>query len=214
MGYEVAVVGAAGNVGHEILNILSERTFPADKVEALASRKSIGQEEGYGEDRSLKARALEQYDFAGTDIAPFSAGAGVSREWAPKAAQTGCVVIDDASCFRMDPELPLVAPEVDGDALARRAKRNIIANPNCSTAQMVVALKPLHDDATIKRVVVASYQSVSGAGAAALDERFAQTKANYVNDPIGPVPIPDRAQAARQPARRGARRLTMPLAQS
>ena len=190
MGYKVAVVGATGNVGREILNILSERTFPADKVEALASRKSIGQMVGYGEDRSLKVSALEHYDFAGTDIALFSAGAGVSREWAPKAAKAGCVVIDNSSCFRMDPDVPLVVPEVNGDALARYAKRNIIANPNCSTAQMVVALKPLHDAATIKRVVVATYQSVSGAGAKAMDELFAQTKAIYVNDPIEPQMFP------------------------
>jgi aspartate-semialdehyde dehydrogenase len=187
MGYKVAVVGATGNVGREILNILSERTFPADEVVALASRKSIGQEVGYGEDKTLKVRALEQYDFAGTDIALFSAGSGVSREWAPKAAEAGCVVIDNSSCFRMDPDVPLVVPEVNAGALARYAKRNIIANPNCSTAQLVVALKPLHDAATIKRVVVATYQSVSGAGAAAMDELFGQTKAIYVNDPVEPA---------------------------
>jgi aspartate-semialdehyde dehydrogenase len=187
MGYKVAVVGATGNVGREILNILSERTFPADEVVALASRKSIGQEVGYGEDKTLKVQALEQYDFAGTDIALFSAGSGVSREWAPKAAEAGCVVIDNSSCFRMDPDVPLVVPEVNAGALARYAKRNIIANPNCSTAQLVVALKPLHDAATIKRVVVATYQSVSGAGAAAMDELFGQTKAIYVNDPVEPA---------------------------
>ncbi len=185
MGYKVAVVGATGNVGREMLNILAEREFPADEVVALASRRSIGTEVGFGE-ATLKARVLEQYDFAGTDIALFAAGSAVAKKWAPRAAERGTIVIDNSSYFRMEPDVPLVVPEVNAAALARYAKRNIVANPNCSTAQMVVALKPLHDLATIKRVVVATYQSVSGAGMAAMDELFNQTKAIYVNDPIAP----------------------------
>jgi aspartate-semialdehyde dehydrogenase len=183
MGYKVAVVGATGNVGREVLNILAEREFPADEVVALASRRSIGAEVGFGE-ATLKARDLEQYDFAGTDIALFAAGSAVARKWAPRAAERGAIVIDNSSYFRMEPDVPLVVPEVNAAALARYAKRNIVANPNCSTVQMVVALKPLHDLATIKRVVVATYQSVSGAGMAAMDQLFNQTKAVYVNDPI------------------------------
>ena len=185
MGYKVAVVGATGNVGREMLNILAEREFPADEVVALASRRSLGAEVGFGE-RTLKARDLAQYDFAGTDIALFAAGSAVAKKWAPRAAEQGAIVIDNSSYFRMEPDVPLVVPEVNAAALARYAKRNIVANPNCSTAQMVVALKPLHDLATIKRVVVATYQSVSGAGMAAMDELFNQTKAIYVNDPIDP----------------------------
>ncbi len=185
MGYKVAVVGATGNVGREMLNILAECEFPADEVVALASRRSIGAEVGFGE-ATLKARVLEQYDFAGTDIALFAAGSAVAKKWAPRAAEKGAIVIDNSSYFRMEPDVPLVVPEVNAAALARYAKRNIVANPNCSTAQMVVALKPLHDLATIKRVVVATYQSVSGAGMAAMDELFHQTKAVYVNDPIAP----------------------------
>ncbi len=185
MGYKVAVVGATGNVGREMLNILAEREFPADEVVALASRRSLGAEVGFGE-RTLKARDLAQYDFAGTDIALFAAGSAVAKKWAPRAAEQGAIVIDNSSYFRMEPDVPLVVPEVNAAALARYAKRNIVANPNCSTAQMVVALKPLHDLATIKRVVVATYQSVSGAGMAAMDELFHQTKAVYVNDPIAP----------------------------
>ncbi len=185
MGYTIAVVGATGTVGREMLNVLAERAFPADEVVALASRRSLGTEVSFGE-RTLKARALEHYDFSGADIAFFAAGASVAKEWAPKAAKAGCIVIDNSSHFRMDKDVPLVVPEVNAAALARYAKRNIIANPNCSTVQMVVALKPLHDEATIKRVVVATYQSVSGAGKAAMDELFHQTKAVYVNDPIEP----------------------------
>ncbi|MCZ6524262.1 MAG: aspartate-semialdehyde dehydrogenase [Alphaproteobacteria bacterium] len=185
MGYKVAVVGATGNVGREMLNILAEREFPADEVVALASRRSLGAAVGFGE-RTLKARDLAQYDFAGTDIALFAAGSGVAKMWAPRAAEQGAIVIDNSSYFRMEPDVPLVVPEVNAAALARYAKRNIVANPNCSTAQMVVALKPLHDLATIKRVVVATYQSVSGAGMAGMDELFHQTKAVYVNDAIEP----------------------------
>ena len=183
MGYKIAVVGATGNVGREMLNILAERAFPAEEVVALASRRSLGTDVGFG-DETLKVRALEEFNFGGTDIALFAAGAKVAKQWAPKAAKAGCVVIDNSSYFRMDPDVPLLVPEVNAPALARYTKRNIIANPNCSTAQLVVALKPLHDEATIKRVVVATYQSVSGAGKAAMDELFHQTKAIYVNDPI------------------------------
>ena len=185
MGYKIAVVGATGNVGREMLNIIDERQFPADEVVALASTRSVGKEAAFGEKR-LKVQALDQYDFSGTDIALFSAGSEVSREWAPKAAAAGCVVIDNASHFRMDPGVPLVVPEVNAEAVAGFSKKNIIANPNCSTAQMVVALKPLHDEAVIKRVVVATYQSASGAGKEAMDELFNQTRAVYVNDPITP----------------------------
>jgi aspartate-semialdehyde dehydrogenase len=183
MGYKVAVVGATGNVGHEMLNILAERKFPADEVVALASRRSQGTEVSFG-DKTLKVKALENYDFSDTDIALMSAGGSVAEEWAPKIAAQGCVVIDNSSKFRMDPDVPLVVPEVNADAIAGYTKKNIIANPNCSTAQMVVALKPLHEKATIKRVVVSTYQSVSGAGKAAMDELFTQTRAIYVNDPI------------------------------
>jgi aspartate-semialdehyde dehydrogenase len=184
MGYKVAVVGATGNVGREMLSILAEREFPADEVIPLASRRSQGREVSFGEDRVLKVRALETFDFGGTDIALFSAGASVAAEWAPRAAQAGAVVIDNSSKFRMDPDVPLVVPEVNSAALSRYAKKNIIANPNCSTAQLVVALKPLHDAATIKRVVVSTYQSVSGAGHEAMDELFTQTRAIFVNDPV------------------------------
>ncbi len=183
MGYKVAVVGATGNVGHEMLNILAERKFPADEVVALASRRSQGKEVSFG-DKTLKVKALENYDFSDTDIALMSAGGSVAEEWAPKIAAQGCVVIDNSSKFRMDPDVPLVVPEVNAEAIAGYTKKNIIANPNCSTAQMVVALKPLHEKATIKRVVVSTYQSVSGAGKAAMDELFTQTRAIYVNDPI------------------------------
>ncbi len=189
MGYKVAVVGATGNVGREMLNILEERQFPADEVVALASERSAGKDAAFG-DRTLKVQALDRYDFSGTDIALFSAGSSVSREWAPKVAAAGCVVIDNSSYFRMDPGVPLVVPEVNADAVAGFSKKNIIANPNCSTAQMVVALKPLHDEATIKRVVVATYQATSGAGKEAMDELFNQTRAVYVNDPIKPEVFP------------------------
>ncbi|MFQ5347589.1 MAG: aspartate-semialdehyde dehydrogenase [Rhodothalassiaceae bacterium] len=185
MSYHVAVVGATGLVGQEMLNILAERTFPVREVTALASRRSLGQEVHFGE-RSLRVKALDNFDFSDVDIAFFSAGGSVSAEYAPKAAAAGAVVIDNSSHFRMDPEVPLVVPEVNADALAGYTKKNIIANPNCSTAQLVVALKPLHDAARIRRVVVATYQAVSGAGNAASDELFRQTRAIYVNDPIEP----------------------------
>ena len=185
MGYKVAVVGATGNVGREMLNILAERGFPADEVVALASRRSIGVEVSYG-DRVLKCKALEHFDFSDTDFCLMSAGSSVSKEWSPKIGKMGCVVIDNSSYFRYDDEVPLIVPEVNADAVTGYTKKNIIANPNCSTAQLVVALKPLHDAAKIKRVVVATYQSVSGAGKDAMDELFNQTKAIYVNDSVEP----------------------------
>ena len=185
MGYRVAVVGATGAVGREILNILAEREFPADEVIALASSRSLGKEVGLGE-KTLKVRTLEGFDFAGIDIALFAAGGAVAKAQGPRAAKAGAVVIDNSSTFRMEPDVPLVVPEVNTPALAKYAKRRIIANPNCSTAQLVVALKPLHDAAKIKRVVLATYQSVSGAGNAAMDELFSQTKAIFVSDPIAP----------------------------
>ena len=189
MSYKVAVVGATGNVGREMLNILSERAFPVSEVVALASRKSVGKEVSFG-DTTLKCKALENYDFTGTDLALFSAGSGVAKEWVPKAGATGCIAIDNSSCFRMDQDVPLIVPEVNAHVLdeymARNNRRNIIANPNCSTAQLVVALKPLHDETRIRRVVVSTYQSVSGAGTAAMDELFNQTKSIYVNDPLEP----------------------------
>ena len=185
MSWKVAVVGATGNVGREMLNILAERKFPISEVVALASRKSIGQDISFGE-RTLKCKALEHYDFRGTDIVLMSAGSAVSAEWSPKIAAAGAVVIDNSSKWRMDPDVPLVVPEVNAVAIGKFAKKNIIANPNCSTAQMVVALKPLHDAARIKRVVVSTYQSVSGAGKGAMDELFSQTRAVFVTDPIEP----------------------------
>ena len=188
MGYKIAVVGATGAVGFELLNSLAERDFPADEVVALASERSIGKEVSFGDKTVLKVESLADYDFAGTDIALFSPGGKVSAEHAPRAADAGCVVIDNTSHFRMDDDVPLVVPEVNGEAIAGFAARNIIANPNCSTIQMVMALKPLHDLATIERVVVATYQSVSGAGRAAMDELFEQTKAIYVSQ----EPKPDR----------------------
>src|SRR5690348_17578502 len=183
MGYKVAVVGATGNVGREMLNILDERKFPADEVVALASRRSVGVEVSYG-DRTLKVKALEHFDFSDVDLCLMSAGGSVSKEWSPKIGAAGAVVIDNSSAWRMDPDVPLVVPEVNAGALDGFARKNIIANPNCSTAQLVVALKPLHDHATIKRVVVATYQSVSGAGKDAMDELFSQTKAVYTNDEL------------------------------
>jgi len=185
MGYRIAVAGATGLVGQEILTILAEREFPADEVIALASRQSIGQEVHYG-DHTLKVEALEDIDFTGIDIALFAAGGSVAEEHAPRAAKAGTVVIDTSSQFRMDPDVPLVVPEVNPEALAGYTKKNIVANPNCSTAQLVVALKPLHEAATITRVVVSTYQAVSGAGGDASDELFRQTRAIYVNDPIEP----------------------------
>src|SRR5579871_4445503 len=180
MGYKVAVVGATGNVGREMLAVLSERGFDADEVVPLASRRSMGVEVSYG-NRTLKVKALEHYDFADTDLCLMSAGSAISKEWSPKIAAKGCVVIDNSSCWRYDPDVPLVVPEVNADAIAGFKKKNIIANPNCSTAQLVVALKPLHDRAVVKRVVVSAYQSVSGAGKDAMDELFSQSKAVYTN---------------------------------
>src|SRR5215471_2889452 len=184
MGYRVAVVGATGNVGREILTTLAEREFPADDVIALASSRSIGREVSFGEDDVIKVQGLDTYDFRGIDIVLSSPGAKVSEVFAPRAAKAGAVVIDNTSRFRMEPDVPLVVPEVNPEAIAQHSKRGIIANPNCSTIQMVVALKPLHDIARIKRIVVATYQSVSGAGKEAMDELFNQTRAVYVNDPI------------------------------
>jgi aspartate-semialdehyde dehydrogenase len=183
MGFKVAVVGATGNVGREMLNILEERGFPADEVVPLASRRSVGTEVSYG-DRTLKVKALDSYDFTDTDICVMSAGGNVSKEWSPRIGRQGCVVIDNSSAWRYDADVPLIVPEVNPDAISGFARKNIIANPNCSTAQLVVALKPLHDAATIKRVVVATYQSVSGAGKEGMDELFEQTRAVFVADPI------------------------------
>jgi aspartate-semialdehyde dehydrogenase len=191
MGYKVAVVGATGNVGREMLGILDERKFPADEVVALASRRSVGVEVSHG-DRTLKVKALEHYDFSDVDICLMSAGGSVSKEWSPKIGAAGAVVIDNSSAWRMDPDVPLIVPEVNADAAAGFVRKNIIANPNCSTAQLVVALKPLHDAATIKRVVVATYQSVSGAGKDAMDELFAQTKAVYTSDELVNKKFPKR----------------------
>jgi len=185
MGFKVAVVGATGNVGREMLNILDEREFPADEVVAIASRKSVGTEVSFG-DATLKVKALEHYDFSDVDICLMSAGGAVSKEWSPKIAAQGAIVIDNSSAWRYDSDVPLIVPEVNADAVAGFTKRNIIANPNCSTAQLVVALKPLHDKAKIKRVVVATYQSVSGAGKEAMEELFSQTKAVYQIDEITP----------------------------
>ncbi|MEK9901408.1 MAG: aspartate-semialdehyde dehydrogenase [Rhodospirillaceae bacterium] len=186
MGYKVAVVGATGNVGREILQTLAEREFPADEVVALASERSVGREVSFGEDKTLKVQDLASYDFTGTDIGLFSPGSSVSATYAPKAAAAGCIVIDNTSQFRMDPDVPLIVPEVNPGAAAGYTRRNIIANPNCSTIQMVVALKPLHEAFGIERVVVSTYQSVSGAGKEGMDELFNQTRAVYVNDPMEP----------------------------
>jgi aspartate-semialdehyde dehydrogenase len=191
MGYKVAVVGATGNVGREMLAILAERSFPADEVVALASRRSMGTEVSFG-DRTLKCKTLEHYDFSDLDICLMSAGSAVSKEWSPKIAAAGAVVIDNSSCWRYDADVPLVVPEVNADAVAGFRKKGIIANPNCSTAQLVVVLKPLHDKAKIKRVVVATYQSVSGAGKEGMDELFAQTKSVYVLGEITPKKFPKR----------------------
>lgn len=180
----VAVVGATGNVGQEMLKTLAERNFPISKVTALASQGSVGREVSFGEDDVLRVESLDTFDFKGVDICLSSAGAKVSEAFAPRAAAAGCVVIDNTSFFRMDPDVPLVVPEVNPQAIAGYKKKNIIANPNCSTIQMLVALKPLHDAATIKRIVVSTYQAVSGAGREAMDELFSQTRSVYVNDPL------------------------------
>ena len=183
MGYRVAVVGATGNVGREILNILGERQFPLDEVAAIASARSNGDEIDFGDSgEMLRVKAIEHFDFSGWDMALFAAGSEVSKIYAPIAAKAGCTVIDNSSLFRMDPDVPLIVPEVNPEAIAGYAKKNIIANPNCSTAQLVVALKPLHDAAKIKRVVVATYQSVSGAGKRGMDELFEQSRNIFVGD--------------------------------
>nr|WP_321455326.1 aspartate-semialdehyde dehydrogenase [uncultured Cohaesibacter sp.] len=187
MGYKVAVVGATGNVGREMLDILAERGFPADEVIALASSRSKGKDVSFG-DKNLKCQVLDNYDFSDTDFCLMSAGGSTSAEWAPKIAAQGCIVVDNSSQWRYDERIPLIVPEVNAHVLESWIKEkdriNIIANPNCSTAQLLVALKPLHDKATIKRVVVATYQSVSGAGKEAMDELFTQTRAVFVSDPI------------------------------
>ncbi len=184
MGLRVAVVGATGNVGREILQTLAEREFPIDEVFAIASSASVGREVSFGEDDVLNVLGLDDFDFKGIDIALFSPGSKVSAKHAPRAAAAGCVVIDNTAQFRMEPDVPLVVPEVNPEAIAGYTKRNIIANPNCSTIQMVMALKPLHEAAGVRRVVVATYQATSGAGKAAMDELFNQTRGIYVNDPI------------------------------
>ncbi|MHA7856640.1 MAG: aspartate-semialdehyde dehydrogenase [Henriciella sp.] len=186
MALRVAVVGATGNVGRELFNIMDERNFPADKVHAVASRRSVGRKCSYG-DKTLLCEDLESFDFSQVDMVLMSAGGSVSKEWAPKIAAAGAIVIDNSSAWRMDPEVPLVVPEVNGEAVLDYGTKNIIANPNCSTAQLVVALKPLHQAAGIKRVVVSTYQSASGAGKAGMDELWTQTKGMFVND----SPTPD-----------------------
>ena len=183
MGYRVAVVGATGAVGREMLKTLAERDFPIDDIAAVASGRSAGSQVSFADKRVLTVQSLDKFDFAGWDIGLFSPGAAVSAIHAPRAAAAGCIVIDNTSQFRMEPDVPLVVPEVNPEAL-KRIRRGIIANPNCSTIQMVVALKPLHDRFKIKRVVVATYQSVSGAGKEGMDELFTQSKAGFVNDPI------------------------------
>ena len=191
MGYRVVVVGATGNVGREMLNILAERQFPLDELAAVASARSTGTEIDFGDSgQTLKVKNIEHFDFAGWDMALFAAGSDVSKVYGPKAAAAGCTVIDNSSLYRMDPDVPLIVPEVNPDAIAGYRKKNIIANPNCSTAQLVVALKPLHDAARIKRVVVATYQSVSGTGKAAMDELFNQSRNIFVGDSAEPKIYP------------------------
>ncbi|MEL6373578.1 MAG: aspartate-semialdehyde dehydrogenase [Pseudomonadota bacterium] len=181
MGYSIAIVGATGNVGKEMLNILAERKVPIDEIYAIASRRSLGRAVSFG-DTTLKCEDLEQFDFSKCDFALMSAGGDISKEWSPRIAKTGCIVIDNSSAWRYDADVPLVVPEVNAAAVAGYKQKYIVANPNCSTAQLVVALKPLHDAATIKRVVVSTYQSVSGAGKAGMDELWTQTKGLFVND--------------------------------
>tara|TARA_R110000787_G_scaffold159395_4_gene273165 strand:+ start:56 stop:1078 length:1023 start_codon:yes stop_codon:yes gene_type:complete len=185
MGYRVVIAGATGNVGREMLNILAERQFPVDEIVALASRKSLGTEVSFG-DKTLKTKDLDTFDFTGWDMALFAVGSDATKKYAPIAAKAGCVVIDNSSLYRYDADIPLIVPEVNPQAIHDYSKKNIIANPNCSTAQMVVALKPLHDRATIKRVVVSTYQSVSGAGKEGADELWDQTKSIY--NPVSDVP--------------------------
>ena len=188
MGYRVAIVGATGNVGREMLNILAERQFPVDEVAAVASARSTGDIIDFGDSgQELKVKNLEHFDFSGWDMALFAAGSDISKVHAPRAAQAGCTVIDNSSFYRMDPDVPLIVPEVNAEAIAGYTRKNIIANPNCSTAQLVVALKPLHDFAKIKRVVVATYQSVSGAGKQGMDELFEQSRNIFVGDANQPV---------------------------
>ena len=179
MAYRIAVVGATGNVGREMLNILAERSFPIDQVEALASSRSIGTEVSFGE-RTLKIKDLENFNFSGFDIALFAIGSGATKIHAPRAAKTGCLVVDNSSLYRYDPKVPLIVPEVNSDTIFEYRNKNIIANPNCSTSQLVVALKPLHDAVKIKRIVVSTYQSVSGSGKEGIDELWDQTKGVYV----------------------------------
>jgi aspartate-semialdehyde dehydrogenase len=186
MGYRIAVVGATGNVGREMLNILAEREFPVSELVPLASRRSQGAEVSFG-DKTLKCKTLDGFDFSNTDICLMSAGGEISKEWSPKIAAQGAIVIDNSSAWRYDADVPLIVPEVNADAISGYRKKGIIANPNCSTAQLVVALKPLHDAATIKRVVVATYQSVSGAGKDGMDELWNQTKGIFVNDEPTPA---------------------------
>lgn len=186
MALRVAVVGATGNVGRELFNIMDERNFPADKVHAVASRRSLGRKCSYG-DKTVICEDLNEFDFSQVDLVLMSAGGSVSKEWSPKIAAAGAIVVDNSSAWRMDPDVPLVVPEVNGEAVLDYGKKNIIANPNCSTAQLVVALKPLHQAAGIKRVVVSTYQSASGAGKAGMDELWTQTKGMFVND----TPTPD-----------------------
>ena len=191
MGYRIAIAGATGNVGTQMLEILAERGFPADEVVPLASRRSVGREVTYG-DKSLKVQALEDYDFSRTDICLMSAGGDTAKKFAPKIASQGCVVIDNSSAFRYDADVPLIVPEVNADAVESFTKRRIIANPNCSTAQLVVALAPLHREAAIRRIVVSTYQSVSGSGKDAMDELFNQTRAVFVADPVEAKVYPKR----------------------
>ncbi len=192
MGYKVAIVGATGNVGRELLNILYERRFPSDEVIALASRDSEGKEISFGEDLTLKVRSLDSFDFTGIDIALFSPGASVSKIYAPKAANSGTIVIDNSSQFRLDEDIPLVIPEVNPDSISKYSERNIIANPNCSTIQMLLALKPLHNYSPIKRVIVSTYQSTSGAGKKCMDELFDHTRCLYMNEHKDPENFPKR----------------------
>jgi aspartate-semialdehyde dehydrogenase len=186
MALRVAVVGATGNVGRELLNIMDERSFPADKVHAVASRRSLGRKLSYG-DKTVVCEDLNEFDFSQVDLVLMSAGGSISKEWSPRIAEAGAIVVDNSSAWRMDPDVPLVVPEVNGEAVLGYGAKNIIANPNCSTAQLVVALKPLHQAAGIKRVVVSTYQSASGAGKAGMDELWTQTKGMFVND----APTPD-----------------------
>ena len=186
MTYNIAVVGATGAVGREMLQTLSERNFPLNNIYALASKSSIGREVSFGDDKILKVLSLEDFDFEKVDIALFSAGSDIAKKYGPIVGKTGCIVIDNSSCYRMDDDVPLIVPEVNPDAINSFKKRNIIANPNCSTIQLVVALKPIHDHFKVSRVVVSTYQAVSGAGKPAMDELFNQTKGVFVHDQATP----------------------------